>query len=555
MDYTQTFQISIYLNNDIHDNGMTLKEYADAVLAGTHPILGHDEFNYQFGTTDENMKLVSDWAISNNLNIISAESAIATIKVQGTLGQLCNLFSVTVEEIVDDARTYIKNTTPVVVPTTIASAVRDLFGFDQSFIAINHAVQHDGSAPDLGSSYGSSAVTPIQMCTAYGAPTGDGYGGCIGIFELTYSGSPEGWQQPDVTASFSRIGLSSPSITTVLVDGVTLNSTSTAESMLDIYCAGAAAPKAKIVYYIGQNGGSLTDVINAAVNDTTNNPDVLSISWGLGDGTSLDTAFQACVAKGITVFVSSGDSGAVNLNMAATVCSQYVVSAGGTNVTLNGSNQLTAEVGWGNSAGTGQGGGGGSGGASGGGMSASIAVPSWQTGLKYTTTTGSNTSGLGTATALTYRGVPDISAPADPSTGYQFYVGGTSSAQGSFVQYGGTSAAAPFLAGLWVRLIRLLGYRIPFNMATFYSNSVSQSGVIPSLNLCNDVTTGNNRDGYTTGYVSTTGWDAVTGLGSPAASNIYRYFHTGSTFPKKNFGFRSTTGPAYPRITTGVRVD
>ena len=546
MDYNQTFQLSIYLHNDIHDNGMTLKEYADAVLVGSHPILGHEEFAYQFGTTEYNMQLVSNWAVENNLTIIMAESAIATIKIQGTLGHLKDLFSVTLQEITDNNRTYIKNTTPVIIPAEISPAVRDLFGFDQSFIATNHAVQHDASHPELGSSYGGSAVTPVQMCTAYNAPAGDGYGGCIGIFELTYSGSPEGWQQPDVTASFSRIGLTSPSITTVIVDGVTVNSTSTAESMLDIYCAGAAAPKAKIVYYIGQNGGSITDVINAAVNDTTNNPSVLSISWGLGDTTSYDTAFQSGTVKGITFFVSAGDSGAVNLSMAATVCSQYIVSAGGTNVTLNGSNALTAEVAWGDSAGTGQGSNGSNhNGATGGGHSSSVAVPSWQSGLTYTTTTGSNSSGLGTPTSLPYRGVPDWSAPADPNTGYQFYIGGTSSAQGSQVQYGGTSAAAPFLAGLWVRLTQLLGYRIPFNMTTFYANSTT---------LFNDVTTGNNRDGYSTGYVCTAGWDAVTGLGSPKADQIYKLFHTGQTYPKQNFGFRPN-GPAYPRISTGARTD
>lgn len=542
MDYTQPFQISIYLNNDTHENGMTLKQYADAVMAGTHPILSHEELDNQFGATDADMSLVSNWATTNGLQIVLAESAIATIKVAGTLGQLGDLFSVTVQEITDENRTYIKNITPVIVPNIIASAVRDIAGFDQSFLSVKHLVQHDEtSSPDLGSSYGASVVTPVQMCTAYGAPSGDGYGGCIGIFELSYgttSSTQEGWQQPDVTASFSRIGLTAPSITTVIVDSAPFCTTSTGESMLDIYCAGAVAPKAKIVYYIGVNGGSVTDVINAAVNDTTNNPSVLSISWGLGDGTSLDTAFQAGIVKGMTFFVSSGDNGAVNLSMAGTVCSQYAIIVGGTNVTLNGSNALTAEVAWGDSAGTGKAGTSTGNGASGGGHSSSIAVPTWQSGLTYKTTTGTNTSGLGTATTLPYRGVPDISAPADPNTGYQFYYNGNSSAQGSLVQYGGTSASAPFVAGLWVRLIQLLGYRIPFNMTTLYSNSTL---------LFNDVTTGNNRDGYTTGYVCTTGWDAVTGLGSPNANALYQYFHTGSTFPKNNYGFRPTSSVAYPR--------
>lgn len=545
MDYDQPFQISIYLNNDTHDNGMTLKEYADAVLAGTQPILDHSGLDYHFGATDEDMALVSNWATNNGLTVILAESAIATIKVTGTLGQLGDLFKVTVREVTDNGRTYFTTDHVPTIPSTIASAVREVGGFDQSFIAERHIVAHNPSAdPDLGSSYGGSPVTPPQMATAYQVPAGDGYGGCIGIFELTLSASTnpgynEGWYQPDVTASFSRIGLTAPTITTVLVDSPVFSATSTIESMLDIYCAGAVAPRANIAYYISPNSGttSINDNINTAVNDTTNNPSVLSISWGLGDGTQYDTAFQAGIVKGMTFFVSSGDSGAVNLSMASTVCSQYCVSVGGTNVTLDGSNNLTAEVAWGNSTGA-------SGGAGGGGQSASIAVPSWQSGLTYKTTTTGN-SGGGTATSLSFRGLPDFSAPSDPNTGYVFYAGGTSSnAAATTSQYGGTSAAAPLLAGIWVRLNVLLGSRIPFNMTTFYSNYAT---------LFNDVTTGNNRNGYTTGYVCTAGWDAVTGLGSPKGDQIYKYFHTGSTFPKRNRGFRPATGQTYPRINTGAR--
>jgi kumamolisin len=226
------------------------------------------------------------------------------------------------------------------------------------------------------------------------------------------------------------------------------------------------------------------------------------------------------VVKGITVFVSSGDSGAVNLNVAASCTSPYMVSAGGTSVYLNGSNQITSEVAWAGS---------------GGGISASVPLPSWQIGLTATTITA---TGTGTATAIGFRGIPDISAPADPNTGYQYFINGV------LQTVGGTSAAAPLLAGIWARLNAQLGFRIPFNMTTWYANSTL---------LFNDIVSGNNRDGYTTGYTTTTGWDAVTGLGTPKADQIYKYFHTGSTFPKQNYGFRPASGHAYPRKTTGAR--
>ena len=517
--------ISLYLKRDTHENGMTLQEYADGVQAGTQPILGHDEFVYQFGSTEEVQDLVVAWAELNGLTIFEAHRGQSVVKVSGTVETFNNLFSIVLNDITDDVRTYMMpNQTPT-IPTNVDAVIEQVLGFDQSFLAVKQAIEYkpfdDLISDPMASARPSTAVSPIQMSTAYRAPTGDGYGVCIGIFELTYSGYITGYNSTDVNASFSRIGLASPTITNINVNGASVSSSSDSESMLDIYCAGGAAPRAKIAYYTAPNSGTqnIVDNILAAANDTVNNPCVLGVSWGIGDGTSFDFALQACIAKGITVFVSSGDSGANNLSMAQTCCSQYMVSAGGTSVVLDGSNNITSEVAWSGS---------------GGGISGAVSLPTWQTGLTSRTITATTT---GTATALPRRGVPDISAPADPNTGFQFYVNNT------LVQYGGTSASAPLLAGIWARLNALLGFRIPFNMSTWYSNA----------SLFNDITSGNNRNNLTTGYITTTGWDPVTGLGSPKADQIYKYFHVGSTFPKLNYGFRPTSGQTYPRRTTGVR--
>ena len=509
--------ISVYLKRDLHENGMTLKEYVDGIIAEDQPILSHDEYVYQFGSTEEATILVSDFFQDKDFEIVEANRGKGLVQISGTVENFSNTFNITLLDVTDDDRTYMMHEGTVVIPEEIDALVEQVLGFDQSFVAIKHAVRCQAEVVDP-----LVAVTPVQMATAYGMPAGTGYGGCIGIFELTNSGYVTGYNQSDLNSSFSRIGLTSPTIVQINVNGATVSSTSDAESMLDIYCAGAMAPKARIAYYTAPNSGTqnIVDNILACANDTVNNPTTLDISWGIGDGTQFDTALQSCVAKGITVFVSSGDSGAVNLSMAATCCSQYMVSAGGTSTYLNASNVITSEVAWSGS---------------GGGVSAYVSLPTWQAGLTTTTKTASST---GTPTALPRRGVPDISAPADPNTGFAFFVNNT------LVQYGGTSASAPLLAGMWSRLNAQLGYRIPFNMTTWYSNRAL---------LFNDITSGDNRDGYTTGYTTTVGWDAVTGLGTPKADQIYKYFHTGSTFPKQNYGFRPVSGPTYPRKTTGVR--
>jgi kumamolisin len=509
--------ISVYLKRDLHENGMTLKEYVDGILAEEHTILSHDEYVYQFGSTEEATALVSDFFKDKNFEIVEADRGIGTVKISGTVEIFSNTFDITLLDVTDGDRTYMMHEGTIVIPEEIDALVEQVLGFDQSFLAVKNAVKCQADIVDP-----LIAVTPVQMATAYGMPPGNGYGGCIGIFELTYSGYITGYSQSDVASSFSRIGLASPTIVQINVNGATASTTSDGESMLDIYCAGAMSPKSRIAYYTAPNGGNqnINDNILACANDTANNPTTLDISWGIGDGTVFDTALQSCVAKGITVFVSSGDSGAFNLNMQFTCCSQYMVSAGGTSTYLNANNTISSEVAWSGS---------------GGGISAYVPLPTWQTGLTTTTKTASAT---GTPTVLPRRGVPDISAPSDPNTGFAFFV------NGSFVQYGGTSAAAPLLAGMWSRLNAQLGARIPFNMTTWYSNRAL---------MFNDITSGDNRDGYTTGYTTTAGWDAVTGLGTPKANEIYKYFHIGSTFPKQNYGFRPTLGHAYPRKTTGAR--
>ena len=517
-------KISLYVVRDTHENGMTLQEYADGVISGEQPILGHDEFVYQFGATDQNLNKVVAWAISHELSILEAHHGQSVVKVEGTVEIFNNIFNITLHNVTEDGRTYMMPDHDPTIPKTMIGVIESVPGFDESFIAVKHATKYDpldypGADPTIANP--AIAVTPIQMSTAYKSPVGNGYGVCIGIFELTYSGFVTGYNSADVTNSFSRIGLTAPTIVNINTNGATVSATSDAESMLDIYCAGGAAPRANIAYYTAPNGGTqnIIDNINATANDNVNNPCVLDISWGIGDGTQFDSALQACVAKGITVFVSSGDSGANNLSMAATCCSQYMVSAGGTTIVLDGSNNISSEVAWSGS---------------GGGISSSVPLPSWQTGL---TTTTKTVSATGTPTALLRRGVPDISAPANPSTGWSFYVNSV------LVTYGGTSASAPFLAGTWARLTTLLGTRVPFNMSTWYGN--------PSM--FTDTISGDNMNNLTTGYATTTGWDAVTGLGSPKVDQIYKYFHTGSTFPKQNYGIRPTSGSVYPRKTTGVR--
>jgi hypothetical protein len=152
------------------------------------------------------------------------------------------------------------------------------------------------------------------------------------------------------------------------------------------------------------------------------------------------------------------------------------------------------------------------------------------------------------------REVPDVSADADPTTGYIIYwngQGGDPTSPQGWQAVGGTSAAAP----LWAALLAdadsssaCHGSAVGFADPALYSAASSAYG-----NYFNDVTSGNNDFTGTNGglYPAGPGYDMASGLGTPKAgalaaalcANSLRVNNPGSQF--------STLGqPVNLQITT-----
>ena len=93
------------------------------------------------------------------------------------------------------------------------------------------------------------------------------------------------------------------------------------EVALDIQVAGGCAPGAKIVVYFAPNTEAGTiDAYTTAIHDTTNNPSVISISWGGSEDawaamtrTAVEQVFGDAAMLGVTICVASGDHGASDL--------------------------------------------------------------------------------------------------------------------------------------------------------------------------------------------------------------------------------------------------
>jgi len=328
-----------------------------------------------------------------------------------------------------------------------------------------------------------------DLCTAYNWPSGKSGGGVIGIVELG-----GGWTQSDINSFFQSIGQPTPSVTDVSVDG-TQNAPGKSdddyEVALDIEVSGAAyyaatGHAATIRMYWSQEIG--TAVAKAAADGC----DVCSISWGSDEANwgatdlqQMESAVQSAVAAGMAVFAASGDNdssdgGSTPANVDAPASCPHVVGCGGTTKTASSETVWNDNPGKTNGEGTG------------GGYSTVFPVQSFQIGAPPAPANSQYGKG---------RMVPDVSANADPNTGYNIFV------DGSATVVGGTSAVAPLYAGLFAAFGTKLGWVTP----TLWKNQKA----------FNDITVGSN--GF---YSAVVGPDPCTGIGSPIGTSIAALFAT-----------------------------
>jgi kumamolisin len=343
-----------------------------------------------------------------------------------------------------------------------------------------------------------------DLARVYGFPADtDGAGQTVAIVELG-----GGYTTDDLEKYFARLGVSAPSVRSVSVSGATNSPTgdpqdADGEVQLDIETIGALAPAADQLVYFGPNTdqGFLQAVSQAIHADPA--PTALSISWGQSEDEyssqalrSFDAAFADAAALGVTVCAAAGDGGSSDgasdgkPHTDFPASSPHVLGCGGTTLTVDSSGTLGSEVVWNDQP---------SGGATGGGVSEAFDLPDYQRGVGVPTRAG---GGPG-------RGVPDVAAVADPSTGYQVVVDGESTA------VGGTSAVAPLWAALSARLAEAAGRNLGLLATTLY-HGVEARQVAAGLR---DITSGNNGD-----YAAGPGWDACTGLGVPVGDALLGRF-------------------------------
>jgi subtilase family serine protease len=241
------------------------------------------------------------------------------------------------------------------------------------------------------------------------------------------------------------------------------------EQALDLDMASAMCPNCKILL-VQSDTNSFTN-IGAAVNQAaTLGANAISNSYGGGEsGTaSLESTYDK---PGLAVTVSSGDAG---YGVEFPAASPHVTAVGGTSLSVAGNGRGWTETVWSGA---------------GSGCSAVYSKPSWQTDA-----------------GCARRTVADVSADANPNTGVAVY-GPVSRRSSGWMVFGGTSVAAPLIAGV---------YGVSGNAANYGSDPYGH------VSALYDVTSGSNGScGGSYLCTGTTGYDGPSGLGTPNSATAF----------------------------------
>jgi Predicted protease len=550
---------------------LTTAQFADRYGASAGEIAGVQAFLKQQGLTQVEL-------LPNHL----------AIKVSGTIGQFNAAFHTSIHDYrASDGSTFHQpNATPT-VPAALAGTLVVASGLSSEARYHSHRVSailppQPGPSANALAKGAAPATTctgnPTATCTVGEFTVGDvanryninplyklgvnGKGSTVGIATLA------DFIPADAYAYWSAIGLSvKPNrITQVHVDGggPLSGPAGSGETSLDVEQSGGVAPWADIIVYDAPNtDAGFFDVFNRAVSD--NKVDSLSVSWGspeifyfpqLNGGVDFTDELRAfhqvfleAAAQGISMFATSGDSGAYDtvrslgglptdpvpppLTADAPGSDPFITTAGGTTVPFSYSfsggptASLTRESVWGwdyiasyfqtnfgvdiTDAVFSVGGGGG--------VSVFWQLPRYQLFTGGIRRSEKNQTllfppfGINYTLPANYRGrnEPDVSLNADPETGYSLV--SSLDGPGLLTFFGGTSFVAPQLNGISALLRQSSHGRVGFwNPQVYALQSIFGYGPFSAFN---DIRSGDNWF-----YVGKPGYEPGAGIGTLNVSNL-----------------------------------
>lgn len=465
------------------------------------------EFSERFGPTQEHYDALVQYVRGHGLAVVGGSRDGMEVQVKGPVSAIASAFHVnllTYQHPTENRVFYGPDREPTV---DLPFALWHISGLDNYSIPhplyvkkSDYAKAH-GIAPErvighatTGSGPSSSFLGSDMRAAYYGGSALTGSGQNLGLLEYL------GTDLADLNTYYKNVNQTNGvPITLLSTDGT---STSCVYSRAGRYCddteqtldmtqaLGMAPGLASLVMYIG----STDTAIISAMTTHSPLPTTIGCSWGWtpADPSTLNPYFQKMSAQGQNFFVASGDDSTWKKsgNAAAWPADDaYIVSVGGTDLTTTGAGGAwKSETAWVDS---------------GGGISPDgISIPSWQQlpGVINSSNKGSTT----------LRNGPDVSANAN----FTFYVCADQTTC-TANEYGGTSFAAPMWAG-YVALANQQLKSDGYSTLGFINPYIYPFGVSSSYGTdFHDVTSGKSGS-----YSAVTGYDLVTGWGSPNGTGL-----------------------------------
>lgn len=486
----------------------------------------------QFGSTDQSLKAVTQFAKDNGLTVTEANLTSGRVVIRGKTSQFTDAFQTRLTEFEGPGGEIFRaREGSLTVPKSIAPHIIGILGTDNRPAAKSYIVQFAGPEPPPlpqdapggpTQPRARSGYMPNQVADAYNFPKDSmGQGQSVAIIQLG-----GGLQVADNARYYRDHALKQPKLNIIEV-GEAKNSPgqpADSEVHLDSQVIGVVAPEANqnIIFSTNSEKGFVDAILRAAFPERGESPNsAISISWGLAEEgwtkqgiTAMNQAFKKAALKGISIFAAAGDDGALNngrngrLQTDYPAADPFVTGAGGTRLNLDGSGKIKTEVVWNNRRPNDSGGGG---------VSEVFEVPEFQKDVGVPLHASTNKPG---------RGVPDVTGNADPVTGYIIRV------NGSEIVTGGTSAVSPLYSALMMRINGSLGrpLGVPLN-AWLYEHK--------GKGFFNDIIVGDNN-----GYNAGKGWDATSGLGSIDGSKMLAAIKKQPFLKSPSLGNFQYLGPA-----------
>jgi kumamolisin len=474
-----------------------------------------DEFGRRFGPSDRDIGAVRAWLQSGGVDVVAENPQRTALTVRGNAANVERLLGVKLRDYraEESNERFHRPFGTAAVPAALQHSISSIDGLDTMPVWHTFAAGRPDATIDASCLKTGACLGPRQLARAFSFQS-------LHDKKITGKNQDVGvimWATPnhdDLNLWGNAVGIDMSKHETDHFVGDHPSDTDQAdgedEATLDVESILSVAPDAQVtVYVMATNDHAGFDAAVDAIPGTTHIVDYSAggcdLSEQNADGSvtpatdlhaELHKDFADAAGRGVNnIFVADGDTAAFEcsrhspkdfrVTVSKPASSPDVIAVGGTTLRRAVDGTYVGEAGWEKpleNQGTG------------GGVNPYDARPTaWQTGPGVIPASPDD------------RLIPDVAAPADPFSTWFIVIGGKVTLEG------GTSAAAPFWAGMAALFQQQLGRPLPFLNPILYALAAT-----PHRNqMFHDVVQGSNLH-----YTAGPGWDYVTGLGTPIGEKL-----------------------------------